>query len=207
MNSKGSLNDSSDGSIEENDIFLTESIIRNLVDKTNFTRNQVKQFHSSFLKDFPSGKLNRGQFYQIYKKCDSHNPFCDHIFRAFDSDCDDQICFTEFLIGVSMPTAPKSRKELRFKLNWVFRLYDINQDGLIDKQEVQTVVDSFYTLLDKDKENTMALKVQSVIHANEIFEKLDIDKKMFITIEQFTESCIEDYKLLNLLAPSYSRRL
>jgi len=160
-------------------------------------------------KDFPSGQLNRKQFFQIYQKTDADiipNAFCDHIFRAFDANGNGSICFTEFLVGVSMPTAPNSKKDLTNKLDWLFKIFDINGDGLIDKIEVQVVIDSYYKLLDHNTD-TINLKVQSHIHANEIFEKLDIDKKMFITREEFTNSCIEDYKLLNLFAPSYSKKL
>lgn len=105
-----------------------------------------------------------------------------------------------------MPTAPDSKKDLTNKLEWLFKIFDVNGDGLIDKMEVQIVIDSYYKLLDGEN-NMMDLKVQSHVHANEIFEKLDIEKKMFITRQEFTNSCIEDYKLLNLFAPSYSRKL
>lgn len=212
MNSKDSLDDSfqSEGSIDENvHTYLTENCIKNLIDKTHFTRDQIKVFHSSFLKDFPRGKLNKTQFFQIYKKCEKENnpnAFCEHIFRAFDSDNDGSIGFSEFLIGVSMPSAPLNKKSLRNKLRWLFNIYDINGDGLVDKAEVQTVIDSFYTLLG-DEEEFMTLKVQAVVHANEIFDKLNFDKKMFITIDQFTEGCLEDYKLLNLFAPIHARKL
>lgn len=105
-----------------------------------------------------------------------------------------------------MPTAPNSKRDLKNKLRWLFKIYDINGDGLVEKFEFQDVIDSFYQLLG-EQETTIALKVQAVVHSNEIFEKLDIDKKMFITIDQFTDSCLEDYNLLNLLAPSYKRKL
>ena len=105
-----------------------------------------------------------------------------------------------------MPTTPTSKKDLKHKLRWLFKIYDINGDGLVEKFELQNVIDSFYTLLG-ETEDKMTLKVQAVIHSNEIFEKLNIDKTMFITIDQFTDSCLEDYKLLNLLAPSYKWKL
>ncbi len=107
-----------------------------------------------------------------------------------------------------MPSMPRTKQDLKAKLEWLFKIYDINGDGLIDKEEVQIVIDSFYQLLDKsDGLKTTPLIVQSHIHANEIFEKLNLDKKMFITIEQFTNSCIKDYGLLNLFAPNYTRKL
>lgn len=209
MNSEGSSNNSLDGSIEENDfLYLSASCIKNITDKTHFKENEIKTFHEAFLKDFPKGRLNRKEFFKIYKQCDSneadHNSFCNHIFRAFDQDNDGFISFSEFFIGVSMPTAPNTKRDLKNKLRWLFKIYDINGDGLVEKYEFQDVIESFYQLLSG---NTTNLKVQAVIHSNEIFEKFDIDKKMFITIDQFTESCLEDYNLLNLLAPSYTRKL
>lgn len=37
---------------------------------------------------------------------------------------------------------------------------------------------------------------------DEIFRKFEIDKKKFITLEEFTDRCMQDQLLLKLLAPS-----
>lgn len=215
MNSKNSLDDSFEGSTDSLEMTknrnLTKNQIKNLMIKTHYTKEQIIAFENAFRKDFPNGALNKKQFFQIYKNCDTEttcpNNFCEHIFRAFDQNGDNLIDFDEFLIGLSMPQPPTNKRDLKIKLEWLFKIFDINGDGLIEKDEVQVVIDSFYKLLDEEKGSTIALKVQSHVHANEIFEKLNFDKKLFINIEQFTDSCIEDYQLLNLFAPSYPRKL
>ena len=92
-----------------------------------------------------------------------------------------------------MPTTPTSKKDLKHKLRWLFKIYDINGDGLVEKFELQNVIDSFYTLLG-ETEDKMTLKVQAVIHSNEIFEKLNIDKTMFITIESLVKIAALGYE-------------
>ena len=47
-------------------------------------------------KDFPSGKLNKKQFFQIYKNSDSKMSFGHHIFRAFDRNDDGAIGIKTF---------------------------------------------------------------------------------------------------------------
>lgn len=79
---------------KEKNFELDEYDIKYLLDTTNFTRQQIEEWHSGFLKDFPDGKLNKKKFIQIYKKSyPDGNPdaFCEHIFRAFDIDSNGSI--------------------------------------------------------------------------------------------------------------------
>jgi Ca2+-binding EF-hand superfamily protein len=107
---------------------------------------------------------------------------------------------------MSVPSKPLNKKDLKNKLEWLFKMYDVNNDGLVEKFEVETIIDSFYKLLG-DNKDSLTIKIQARIHANEIYEKLNLDKKLFITVQDFTENCMEDFKLLNLLAPSYPKTL
>lgn len=90
---------------------------------------------------------------------------------------------------------------MKRKLEWMFRIYDINGDGMIDKKELLTIIDSIYRLL-TDGSDPEDLKKKANEHTKEIFRKLEIDKRGKISITEFTDSCMKDQTLLKLLAPS-----
>ena len=80
----------------------------------------------------------------------------------------------------------------------MFRIYDIDGNGLIDKKELKTIIDSIYKLLSDGKDSSVKAKD----HASEIFKRLNIDKNKYITLDEFIDSCMKDQNLLKLLAPS-----
>ena len=82
----------------------------------------------------------------------------------------------------------------------MFRIYDIDGNGLIDKKELKTIIDSIYKLLSDGKDS--ASKTKASDHASEIFKRLNIDKNKYITLDEFVDSCIKDQNLLKLLAPT-----
>ena len=83
----------------------------------------------------------------------------------------------------------------------MFRIYDINGDGMIDKKELLTIIDSIYKLL-TDGGDPEELKKKASEHTKEIFKQSEIEKRGNISVEEFTDSCMKDQNLLKLLAPS-----
>ena len=65
-----------------------------------------------------------------------------HILRIFDTDGNDFLSFKEFLLAMDIANCTTSRYiwsvitvillAAQDKLNWVFKLYDIDNDGLVD---------------------------------------------------------------------------
>lgn len=105
--------------------------------------------------------------------------------------------FQEFLISISI-VSPKT--SLKPKLEWIFKIYDIDGDGRIDRKEFKTIIESIYKLLDDKKSNIEDFQQQ---HLNEIFRRLDFEKhNSKINSEQFVDSCMKDPILLKLLAPN-----
>ena len=56
------------------------------------------------------------------------------LFNALDLDKNGHIDFREFVLGLNLSTKP-----LDEKIRWAFRLYDISQDGLIQRTEIKQV--------------------------------------------------------------------
>ena len=85
---------------------------------------QSALYHLSklFVKVFPGG--NGGTF-------------ANNIFRIFDKDNNGFMDFKEFLMALDVTTC-KTKEE---KLEWAFRLYDIDGDGTINQDEMTTIIE------------------------------------------------------------------
>ena len=78
--------------------------------------------------------------------------FVNHILRIFDTDGNDFLSFKEFLLAMDIANCSTSElKSSSFeppsqifaaqeKLNWAFKLYDIDNDGLVDQQEMAIIM-------------------------------------------------------------------
>lgn len=75
------------------------------------------------------------------------------------------------------------------KLEWTFRLYDINGDGKLTIDEIEEISRAIYGLLGfyvapSHDEATCEE------HAERVFKKLDKFEQGFVTLEQFLEVCL-----------------
>ncbi|KAJ2159271.1 Calcium-binding protein NCS-1 [Coemansia sp. RSA 552] len=125
---------------------LSTEQLSELQRSTNFERKEIQQWHKGFLKDCPSGELNRTEFKGIYKQFfpfGDPSRFADYIFEVFDLNHNGTIDFTEFLQALSIT----SRGSADDKLKWAFELYDINKDGFITKDEMLKIVDAIYRMV------------------------------------------------------------
>lgn len=94
---------------------LTEDELNLLKTSTLYSEEEIQAWHTGFLKDCPSGQLDKKQFLQLYRvSLGSSRPidlvhsqrfypdgkpdkYCHFVFKAFDTDNNNWIDFTEFL--------------------------------------------------------------------------------------------------------------
>ena len=62
-----------------------------------------------------------------------------------DTDNNGYLDFKEFLLAVDLVAARTPED----KLIWAFKMYDLDNSGIIDKDEMQNVMKSIYTMLSK----------------------------------------------------------
>jgi Ca2+-binding EF-hand superfamily protein len=68
---------------------LSEAERAMLLANTNFSVQEIEEWHRGFLRDCPSARLNKKQFVKEYKKfypSGQPDEFCEHVFRIFDAD-------------------------------------------------------------------------------------------------------------------------
>lgn len=144
---------------------LTDEDVQFLMKNTSYTEKEIRDWYKGFQVDCPDGKLSRDKFIEIYKvffKGGNPEKFCQHVYRTFDEDgngsskshwqrkllkcvCDLNICFPnllppvdfkEFLMAIGITTSQNPRE----KLKWAFKMYDINNDGLIELDEMTKII-------------------------------------------------------------------
>ena len=68
--------------------------ITDLLNRTHFTEQELKDWHIGFKRDCPEGRLSLQQFTDIYSKfygTTEAKKFAEHLFRTFDTNHDGTI--------------------------------------------------------------------------------------------------------------------
>lgn len=109
---------------------LDDETISRLTKNTNYTPEQIQEWHRAFLRDCPAGKLTMRQFIDVYKKFYPEHEaekYSAQVFRTFDLDGNGYIDFVEFLLAVNL----NANGGVRDKLGLAFDVYDINGNGQV----------------------------------------------------------------------------
>merc|ERR1712157_72073 len=169
-----------------------------LAEKTKFSEEEISHWHEGFLKDCPTGKLTKNEFAKIYNQFFPHgdpSAFAAFVFNVFDENGDGSIEFEEFLQALSIT----SRGRLEDKLEWAFRLYDLDNNGTITRDEMLQIVKAIFSMVGnhanfKDDDNTPEKRV------DRIFTLMDTDGNGELSKEEFLEGAKQDNSIVQALS-------
>jgi Ca2+-binding EF-hand superfamily protein len=116
----------------------------------DFNRHEIEEWYKEFQLHLDKGitKLTVDVFKMIYNRVfdGDASSFAYHLFRSFDTNGDGYVDFKEFLVGLSVSSSHNNDK----KLKWAFKMYDIDGNGLICKDEMVCVLKVQYLLFISD---------------------------------------------------------
>ncbi|CAG5087970.1 Oidioi.mRNA.OKI2018_I69.PAR.g11684.t1.cds [Oikopleura dioica] len=175
---------------------LTKKELADLSDKTKFSPKEIKHWHHGFMKDCPTGKLSKGEFSKIYNQFfpkGDPTAFSQFVFNVFDDNGDGSIEFEEFLQALSVT----SRGKLEEKLEWAFRLYDLDNDGTITRKEMTAIVEAIFSMVGENEKKENCTPKERV---DKIFDKMDKDGNGSLSKEEFMEVAKTDKSIVQALS-------
>ncbi len=172
--------------------------MRFCLERTNFTEEQIIDWFKRFRTDCPDGKLTMDHLIKLFKKAFPEGDgfmFSQHILRIFDSDGNGFLDFKEFLLALDIATCTTEKS----RLEWVFKLYDVDNDGVIDVQEMAAIMSIMETMESKDQEGSEASNIEQLSameRAQNLFKCIEHEHQDVLTKEEFVAGYLERNLLL-----------
>ncbi|KAF5540967.1 calcineurin subunit b [Fusarium phyllophilum] len=162
----------------------TSAVLDNLVQGSNFDRDEVDRLRKRFMKldkvgklsDFldNSGTIERDEFLSLPQI--SSNPLATRMIAIFDEDGGGDVDFQEFVTGLSAFSSKGNKEQ---KLQFAFKVYDIDRDGYISNGELFIVLKMMVGSNLKDQQ------LQQIV--DKTIMEADLDKDGKISFEEFTK--------------------
>ncbi|WAR22998.1 HPCL1-like protein [Mya arenaria] len=170
--------------------------LHELRNQVEFTDDEIQNWFQEYNSSLAKGQkeLTREEFKNVYNSIfiGDATEFAEHVFRTFDHDRSGTVNFKEFLVGLHV----SGSSNLDTKLRWAFKMYDINGNGMIDKDEMKTIVSAIFKMT--------AAKVPEELNTPEkmtekFFKELDVDQDGEISWDEFERGANKDPIILSLL--------
>ncbi|CAF1399753.1 unnamed protein product [Rotaria magnacalcarata] len=167
-----------------------------LTANASFTEQEIQEWHADFLRQFPSGTLDKKTFSDYYQKLQPNDETdIEQIFDRVDINDDGTIDFNELLALIAVR---KKFGNIEQRLDFVFDLWDDSDDGKIDRKELTNWISAMYYRAGvMDQKNEWDPKKR----AKEIIAKLDISGDKKLSKQEFINGCKNDPVIYGLLVP------
>eukprot|EP00048_Salpingoeca_helianthica_P023826 m.27461 g.27461 ORF g.27461 m.27461 type:complete len:964 (-) comp9018_c0_seq1:25-2916(-) len=171
-----------------------------LVASSRFMRRELQQLYRTFKSRCPSGHVDKATFAEVYAQLngspvDNVREYADLVFDAFEQDGKGTISFMEYITMLSVCRRGDSRE----KLLCVFRIYDNDGDGLLDREETHQLAASIYNLtLYKDSAVPAPHAAVDELTAL-LFDRMDGRRVGRVTASEFVRACERDETIGNIV--------
>jgi serine/threonine-protein phosphatase 2B regulatory subunit len=165
-----------------------------LANQTNFTPEEIQEYYHKFnalsslrVRDHSIDLQEFQQGFEI-----KNSEFAERLFNIFDFDKTHSIEFQEFIQTLS-PLAKGAPFEE--KVRFVFSIYDKDQNGSVDRNELREILR--FTLLESSKRSLNPKYYVELL--NDYMSKLDSNSDGKITFEEFFEFSKSNSELIDNL--------
>ncbi|KNC47035.1 calcineurin B [Thecamonas trahens ATCC 50062] len=171
---------------------LKKKEMKELAQTTHFSAEELLALYEHF-KYISASKDNDGvidleEWLQALELRDS--TFSRRIFQAFDEDANGTISFREFVLGLSV-FSPRSTIEEKLDLS--FRIYDIDGDGHIDKEELFQILKA--SLLENYMMDLSDDQMRELV--DNTFAETDVNGDGLISFEEYRDMVISHPEILS----------
>ncbi|XP_066505933.1 guanylate cyclase activator 1g [Hoplias malabaricus] len=153
---------------------------------------QIQSLYAAFMNECPSGALHLHEFRKIFgvrRSSEEEALYLECIFKSFDRNKDNVLDFMEFVAAVHLVL----RGKLEDRLRWSFKVYDKDENGKLDRNEVKHII----TIICKIKKLNTEMTPSEV--CDKIFELVDQNKDGQISLTEFIEGAQKDEWIMQLL--------
>ena len=102
----------------------------------------------------------------------------------------------KFLVAYVITSNEKGDQDQRIRLNYVFELYDLDNNKILDESEIRQVIKIMFNLLGVQEQN-----VDFERCIGNIMYSLDVNHDTKITKKEFIDGILSDSFLYSLLCP------
>jgi serine/threonine-protein phosphatase 2B regulatory subunit len=154
----------------------SSTVLDNIVQGTNFDRDEVDRLRKRFMKldKDNSGTIERDEFLSLPQI--SSNPLATRMIAIFDEDGGGDVDFQEFVSGLSAFSSKGNKEQ---KLQFAFKVYDIDRDGYISNGELFIVLKMMVGSNLKDQQ------LQQIV--DKTIMEADLDGDGRISFEEFAK--------------------
>ncbi|KAM9233421.1 guanylyl cyclase-activating protein 1 [Dugong dugon] len=157
---------------------------------------ECHQWYKKFMTECPSGQLTLYEFRQFFglkNLSPSSSQYVEQMFESFDFNKDGYIDFVEYVAALSLVLKGKVEQKLR----WYFKLYDVDGNGCIDRDELLTIIQAIRAI-NPCSDTTMSAEEFTDL----VFSKIDVNGDGELSLEEFMEGVQKDQMLLDTLTRS-----
>lgn len=175
---------------------LTTRDLDYLSTHTSMNKEDIQTRFDQFVVQHPDGKIPKDEFkimlQNLYSGCDIKK-LEEYVYRMYDQDGDGFIDFKEFTVVVYMMSAGTPEE----KLLQMFRIFDINNDGVISQLEMTKLVREMFHVIDRYEKPANS---NPISFSRLIFAEMDADGDGEISKQEFITACLNDEKFSSILA-------
>lgn len=182
-----------------NQYSLKKHEVREFMQVTHFDYGEIDALYSHFMDIASRGRddrvIDKAEF-QIGLGMGS-SLFLDRLFHLFDESNKGVISFTEFIKGLSVLC---TRGTLDEKIQFSFRIYDLDQDGKISKKELSSVLEACL------RENFVKITKEQIGYVVEsTFKQVDQNKDGMIDFDEYKRLVSKQPSILDNMTLDFQR--
>ncbi|KAL4235607.1 Guanylate cyclase activator 1A [Mactra antiquata] len=165
----------------------------------DFTREEIEEWFKEYQSSLRKGmnKLTMKEFEEVYNSVfdGDASAFVQQLFRSFDMDKDGYLDFKEFIVGLCV----SGSDNLETKLQWAFKMYDIDGNGSISREEMSSMLKAIYRMVSTDMSNSKSdiKTIEELVSS--FFKSFDENQDDAISQEEFVTGAKTMPIILHLL--------